>query len=61
MSRSKTLSTRVPETFVNLINEYIKRDSHLNFSDLIRDALREKIKRDTPELYNSMFNEEVAA
>jgi len=33
-------------------------DAHVTMADFIRDAIREKLKRDTPELYNSMFTME---
>ncbi len=30
-------------------------NTHVTVADLIRDAIREKIRQDTPELYNHLF------
>jgi len=30
-------------------------DTHINESDFIRDAIREKIQRDAPYLYRELF------
>jgi len=49
------VSFRVPEKMKKLIEEYVKSDLHVNCSDFFRDALREKIKRDAPELYRQLF------
>jgi len=57
MGETKTLSTRVSTSFLELIEKYLDRDTHLNPSDFLRDAAREKIRRDAPELYSSMFKE----
>jgi CRISPR/Cas system-associated endonuclease Cas1 len=40
-----------------LINEAIERDCHTNLSDFTRDALRQKIEKDCPELYRQLFKE----
>jgi Arc/MetJ-type ribon-helix-helix transcriptional regulator len=56
--RLRTISVRVTETLAEIIDEYLRRDAHVTPSDFVRDAIREKLKRDTPELYNSMFTTE---
>jgi Arc/MetJ-type ribon-helix-helix transcriptional regulator len=53
------VAARVPLRLKKLVEEFIKRDAHLNESDLVRDALREKIKREAPELYQQLFLKEV--
>lgn len=51
------IGVRVPRSLSDMVNEYIAKDTHLNSSDFMRDAIREKIKRDAPELYKRMFGE----
>ena len=45
------VSTRIPLQLAKLIDEYCKRDAHLNLADFIRDAIRYKLKKEAPELY----------
>ena len=35
--------------------EYIRLDTHKDISELTREALREKIKRDAPHLFEELF------
>lgn len=49
------ISAWIPATLKELIRKYVSQDTHLNESDFIRDALREKIQRDAPSLYNQLF------
>jgi hypothetical protein len=51
------ISARVPLQLKKLVEQFIVRDCHLNESDLLRDAVREKIKRNAPELYTQLFRE----
>lgn len=51
------IGLRVPTKLKQLVAEFIKRDTHMNESDFVRDALREKIRRDAPELYTNLFKE----
>lgn len=37
------------------MKRYVEIDAHINESELTRDAIREKIQRDAPELYRDMF------
>jgi hypothetical protein len=37
------------------VQKYLQLDTHLNESDLVRDAIREKIKRDAPNLFDEVF------
>ena len=41
-----------------LIRKIIEIDTHLNESDFVREAIREKIRRDAPEFYASIFKED---
>lgn len=54
----KVISTRITEPLARVIEEYMKMDAHVTPADFVRDAIREKLKRDTPELYKSMFTPE---
>ena len=51
------VATRITVPFSKIIEEYIHRGVHVTPSDLLRDALRDKIKRDAPDLYAELFNE----
>jgi len=59
MERQKNaqISARIPIPLKKLIGKYISIDTHINESDFIRDALREKIQRDAPQLYENLFRE----
>jgi len=51
------LNIRVPKTLKDLMRKYVKCDLHTNLSEFARDALREKIVRDAPELATQLFQE----
>ena len=57
---NQVLSVRVTKSMVNIIWKYLQIDTHVSKSDFVRDALREKIKRDTPQLYAELFNQKEA-
>jgi len=46
---------RVPLNLKELIVKFIKADTHMNESDFVRDAIRQKIKHDAPHLYAELF------
>ena len=54
------LRVRVPRTLKKLMQQFIAMDAHKDISELTRDALREKIKRDAPELYAELFQKKEA-
>jgi len=58
-SREKdaAVSARIPLTLKDLIRKYVALNIHINESDFIRDAIREKIQRDAPHLYKELFLE----
>lgn len=49
------LSVRVPPSLKELAQKFVDLDAHKDISELTRDAIREKIKRDAPELYAQLF------
>lgn len=55
------LNVRIPLTLKELIAKYIKCDMHTNASEFTRDALREKLAKDAPELYKQLFEKLVEA
>jgi len=52
------MTVRVPKTLRDLIKQHIELDTHINESEFVRDALREKIQRDAPNLHKKLFEEE---
>jgi Arc/MetJ-type ribon-helix-helix transcriptional regulator len=51
------LNIRIPITLKELIGRYIECDCHTNISDFARDALREKLAKDAPELFRQLFTQ----
>jgi len=56
-SQNTQISLRVPISLKKLISKIVEQDTHLNESDFIREAIREKIRRDAPNFYTSIFKE----
>ena len=52
---TRVVSTRVTEPLLKAVEEYLKRDAHVSMADFIRDAIREKLRRDAPSIYQSML------
>jgi Arc/MetJ-type ribon-helix-helix transcriptional regulator len=55
--KNVTVSTKITLKTRKAINEIIMKDTHLNESDFIRSAIREKILRDAPYLLEKMLEE----
>jgi len=55
--RMVQLNVRIPPSLKALITRYIELDTHKDASEFTRDALREKIKQDAPEIYAAQFKE----
>ena len=51
------LNVRIPQNLKKLMKEYLELDAHKDLSELTRDALRQKIQKDAPHLYQSLFKE----
>jgi Arc/MetJ-type ribon-helix-helix transcriptional regulator len=49
------ITFRAPVTLRDLVREFISLGAHMNESDFYRDAAREKIQREAPELYKKLF------
>ena len=52
------ITFRAPTTLRDLVKHYINLGAHMNESDFYRDATREKIQHDAPELYKKLFEKE---
>ena len=62
MSKTKLKSqivVRVPTPLKDLIQEYLKKDTHKDISEFVRDACRQKIRDEAPDLYKNLFKEEL--
>jgi Arc/MetJ-type ribon-helix-helix transcriptional regulator len=53
----EVVSVRVSRSLYRLMMKYIEVDTHATLSDFLRDAIREKLKRDAPWLYAEMIKE----
>lgn len=53
----KVVATRVTVKTAELIEEFCRRDAHVNRADFIRDAIRDKLQREAPKLYRQLFEE----
>jgi hypothetical protein len=58
-SKNVTVACKITHKTREAINKIIVMDTHLNESDFIRAAIREKILRDAPYLIEEMLEEEV--
>ena len=50
------ITFRAPTSLRDVVKAFVERDLHMNESDFYRDAAREKIQRDAPELYKKLFS-----
>lgn len=53
------ISARIPCSLKELMRKYVAVDTHINESEFIRDAIREKIRREAPELYRQLFQKQI--
>lgn len=51
------ISFRVTKTLADLVKKFVQLDTHMNESDFYRDAAREKIQKEAPDLYCQLFEE----
>jgi len=52
------VSTRLTARMKDLIEELIRKDTHLNISEWMRVAAREKLQHDYPEEFESLIKKE---
>jgi len=53
------INVRIPLTLKETIERHILLDTHLNFSDFVRDALRAKLRSEAPWLLEEALRAEV--
>jgi Arc/MetJ-type ribon-helix-helix transcriptional regulator len=51
------INVSIPQTMKDLIEQFVSMDTHMNLSEFVRDAIREKLMRDAPHLYKQIFRE----
>jgi Arc/MetJ-type ribon-helix-helix transcriptional regulator len=51
LENTKTVGARVRPRFAQIMDICRRQDAYQNRSELIREALKEKLQRDVPELY----------
>lgn len=56
-SKVSQIVVRVTLPLRRMIEEYVSRDAHMNISEFVRDACREKIRADAPDVYRRVFAE----
>ncbi len=56
--KPETVSSLIPKNLRNAMQKMIIMDTHLNESDWIRAAIREKLQREAPHLLKEMLEEE---
>ena len=57
VSNHKVISIKVTAPLYKIVNQYLELDAHVSKSDFVRSAIREKIKADTPWLYDNMLRQ----
>ena len=53
-NRDSWVSARVPGKLRDLLQAQVRRDTHLNESEFIREAIREKLQREASDLYQTV-------
>ena len=53
--KTKILCVRFPEAFAIRLDWYIQQTPYLNMADLVRAAILEKIRRETPGSYEALM------
>ncbi len=48
------LSLRIPGKLRDILEAQVSRDTHMNESEFVRDAIREKLQREAPDLYEKL-------
>jgi len=54
MSDYVYVTARVPAKLREILRAQVLRDTHMNESEFVRDAVREKLQREAPDLYQKL-------
>lgn len=49
------INVAIPQTMKDLIETFVSMDTHTNLSEFVRDAIRQKLQKDAPHLYEQLF------
>ena len=49
------INVSIPQTMKDLIEEFVSMDTHMNLSEFVRDAIRQKLQKDAAHLYKQLF------
>lgn len=49
------INVSIPQTMKDLIEQFVSMDTHMNLSEFVRDAVRQKLQKDAPSLYEQLF------
>lgn len=49
------IAFRAPRVLKELVKKFVELDMHMSPSDFYRDAARNKIRQDAPDLYRQFF------
>lgn len=52
------VGVKMPKTLRELIEQHLLKDTHQSLSEFIRDAIRQKIQTEAPQMYNRLFTVE---
>lgn len=55
--KTATVSSKIPSNLREAMQKFILKDTHLNESDFIRAAIREKIRREAPQILDELFED----
>jgi len=48
------LNVKIPTTLKKLLEEHVKHDLHTNISEFTREAIRQKLEREAPDLLKKL-------
>ena len=60
MAEQTVVSAKITPSMKKAIDQFLIHDMHISISDFVRDAVREKIRKDAPELYAELFKQKEA-
>jgi len=49
------INVSIPQTMKDLIEQFVSMDTHTNLSEFVRDAIRQKLQSDAPQLFKQLF------
>ena len=56
MDKNEVLSVRLPNALLKLVRKHIERSMSMSASEFVRQAIKEKLMKDSPELYEEQLN-----